>query len=311
MLVRFFSSLKPGIVHVEALRLYLSDFIHPVSLETFNKVLCAIGRSGCTSFYLHSCEDYPANLILDEDDVEAFGDTYTPLQAKVLDIESSILYSKELSPWLVRTLRASPMLEALHLSSEGLHLHEYEWSDFLQSLHFPALLEFSVEGLGLRSVAAFMSRHQSVRKINLDGLVDDARQDTPQFSLPNLRSVIGEGRSLAAFFRLLTPLSIHLTDVSFQGDRLADTFTSFDLSAHTTALWSLGDHVQHGTIGRLSISFPSPYAFTEPFFRWGAIRPEHRLNVDTIDIQLRCASTFDCRDLLVSAVFALFMCWNL
>lgn len=305
-LEHFFMSLPLGFPHIRSVHLDFSDFTTPVNISALERMMGCIGRTGCSSLFIHSIKDYPSSLEAEVDDHGEDDSIVYPLHLKVLDVESSVLCSGTLSRWFFRTLRACSQLETLHLSGSGLSI--YQWSQVLPLLHFPRLRKLHIEHVGMRALARFLVRHRSVEEIDLSGLIIDVpswlpiQSEIEPLPLLKLKKIIGEGRSLRAFFTCLSPECETLQDVSFQGDQLTDEVVTFDTSAHLHALRDLAG-LQSRKLQLLSIFFPSIPEFSSSSFfeRYEeSISTGARISVHSIDIHLRCNSVSDCEDLLVS-----------
>ncbi|KLO03841.1 hypothetical protein SCHPADRAFT_897508, partial [Schizopora paradoxa] len=248
-----FLSLPPGFPHITTIRLFLSDTISPTDLDMLKRVMMSMGRTGCSAFVLHSSEDYPVDADLDLAAVDGNVDILVPHDLKVLDIESSAMFSKEILPWTLLTLRSASSLETLNLSWTG--LKKFQLADILPLISCSSLRKLFIEGVGMHALAHFLARHDTIEEIDLEGLVYDSRPTTPTFALPRLRVVAGEGRSMASFLALLTTEVSE--DVSFQGDLFAEDsgLQTFDAAAHYAALSELASrHTRN--IQRLALSFP-------------------------------------------------------
>ncbi|KLO04847.1 hypothetical protein SCHPADRAFT_933886 [Schizopora paradoxa] len=271
----FFHSLPPGAPHITTIRLFLSDIITSTDLTMLRRVLpvASIGKIGCTNFIIHFSDDYSVDVDFGLMAVDGDGDMLVTLHLKVLDIESSAMFSKEILPWTLRTLRSSGSLDTLNLSWTG--VRKFQWADILPLITLSGLRKLFIEGVGMHTLAHLLTRHGIIEEIDLEGLVRDSRPTTPTFALPFLCNVAGEGRSMASFLSLLTTEVSE--DISFQGDLFEEDsgLQTFDAVAHFVA-----------ATRRLSLSFPCTVEQITTFFTTDVEtrRPEQDLAVELLDL---------------------------
>lgn len=309
-IAQFLGTLAPGASHFRVVHIYLNDFESGVDLTYLKRVVFKLNRSGCAHFWLYSSyialpptndtSGHPNSLAVDPEDEVGVNS-----HLERLLIQSASALSSSLLPWLGRTLETSKAMTCIDVLSLGLDVSQ--WAHILSRVHLPHLTSLRIAGVGIETLARFLSRHSAISSLSLDGLVleeDDGAARARDITLPQLHTIEGTEQQIASVLGLLRPTPLmRLGNVDFRADLLSavSAESTFDTEAHLRAFRCLHTLRAYSLLF-MAFDFPALGKFSEPFFdRDGddGLQLESRLSVDMLDLRLVIASKDEARELLV------------
>ncbi len=215
-------------------------------------------------------------------------------------LDSSVLSTKGLSPWLLAQLSNGSRVEELRISSTAFTSQQLD--DLFCYFHVPQLQRIEISDVWLMTIIDFLQFCPKVHTIRFRELSSDTRVEAmTMLSLPELTYVEGTVGVLGIFLPLLRDvrwenfrdIRVH-TDTVRRQDQVV-----FDSSAFLNVLTCIA----HKEIAQLSlaITFPALREFSHPFFNVGDSfdRPETNVGLEELLIQLSARTAKENGEVLV------------